>query len=142
MKIKKQTLAEVVRAKREARGYTQTDLAEKTGISLRSIQRIEKAEVLPRPFTIKSLATALDFSDLEIRNGDSEDKKSGSTKKAKKIILSAVSPLIIFLLAFAFLIQSSEFPESNFEAALFWAAVVFTIGLVQWVIWARNNNLV
>ncbi|WP_324719606.1 helix-turn-helix domain-containing protein [Salinimicrobium sp. HB62] len=140
MKIERQKLAAVVREKRESHGYTQTDLSERTGISLRSIQRIEKAEVLPRPFTIKALASVLDFSVLEIKSEDPEGKDSGSVKKVKKIIVSAVSPLIIFLLAFAFLVQSPEFPESTFEAALFWAAVVFIIGLVQWVIWVSKGQ--
>ena len=139
MRIEKQTLAKVIREKRKTRGYTQTDLAEKTGISLRSIQRIEKAEVLPRPFTIKALASALDFDADEIRNEAPQEKDLSGAKKAGKIILSTASTLIMFLLAFAFLAQSAKFPENSFEAALFWAAVVFFIGFVQWVIWVRKG---
>ena len=61
MKIEKQRLAVVIRERRTAAGYTQTELAEKTRLSLRSIQRIEKGEVLPRPFTIKALGGKMEL---------------------------------------------------------------------------------
>lgn len=144
MKVEKQRLAEVIRERRTAAGYTQTDLAEKTRISLRSIQRIEKGEVLPRPFTLKALATVLKFSEQDLTPSQTEIKSSAKSMRAKKIILAAVSPPVLLLLAFAFLAQSPTFPESSFELALFWVAVIFLIGLLQWFIWTgiflKTNN--
>ncbi len=137
MKIEKQKLAEVIRDQRKAEGYSQTELAEKTGISLRSIQRIEKAEVLPRPFTIRALEKVLGFTDQDLVSEQSDIKTSSNPARAKKIILAVASPLILLLLAFAFLAQSPNFPESNFELALFFAAVIFLIALIQWLIWTK-----
>ncbi len=135
MRIEKHRLAEVIRNRRTAAGFTQTELSEKTGISLRSVQRIEKGEVLPRAFTIKALATVLNFSDQDLVPVPSEDQPSSKYMRAKKIILSAGIPPILILLAFAFLAQSPTFPETSFELVLFWAAVIFLIGLLQWFIW-------
>jgi transcriptional regulator with XRE-family HTH domain len=136
MKIEKQRLAEVIRDRRIAEGYTQTELAENAGLSLRSIQRIEKAEVLPRAFTVKALATVLNFSEQDLRP---EDHLASGPNKAKKIILAAGSPPVVLLLALAFLAQSHGFPETAFELALFWAAVVLFIGLLQWMIWTKGS---
>lgn len=41
---------------------TQQELSEKTGVSLRTIQRIEKGEVIPRTFTVKQIEKALNLS--------------------------------------------------------------------------------
>lgn len=139
MKIEKQKLAEVIRTQRAAKGYTQNDLAEKTGISLRSIQRIEKGEVLPRPFTIKALASVLQFSNQDLK--PAEDKVPSSNHlRSKKIILSAGIPPVLLLLALAFVVQSPTFPETTFELILFWAAVIFFIGIFQWVLWTRKKE--
>lgn len=45
---------------REKKNLTQQELSELSGISLRTIQRIEKGEVVPRPFTIRKLQEVLD----------------------------------------------------------------------------------
>ncbi|WP_224483413.1 helix-turn-helix domain-containing protein [Robertkochia aurantiaca] len=136
MKIDKEKLAETIKDRREKIGYTQTELSNETGISLRSIQRIEKGEVLPRPFTIRALQETLNFSDNDLRK-KTQQPEVKPANQAKKIILSAASVPIFLLLAFAFLIQSSGFPETAFEGSLFWAAVVFFIALLQWFIWRK-----
>ena len=45
---------------RLAKGMTQGDLAEKCNLSLRTIQRIESAEVTPRSYTVKLIFSHLD----------------------------------------------------------------------------------
>lgn len=142
MKIEKQKLAEVIKKRRAAEGYTQTELAEKTQISLRSIQRIEKGEVLPRSFTVKQLARVLGFSHKDIVSTDARDKSSQDAGKAKKIILAAGIPPVFLLLAFAFLAQSATFPETSFERSLFWAAIISILAAFQWFLWVgRKRNL-
>ena len=49
-----------VQVLREEGGMTQSELAERSGISLRTIQRIEAGSV-PKGFTLQSLATALNI---------------------------------------------------------------------------------
>lgn len=46
---------------RHAKGLTQGELAEKCNLSLRTIQRIETAEVTPRSYTVKLIFSCLDY---------------------------------------------------------------------------------
>lgn len=48
-----------IAALRAAKGMTQEDLANATGISLRTVQRIEQGQVKPRPYSLKKIAEAL-----------------------------------------------------------------------------------
>lgn len=51
--------------KRKHRGLTQEELADLTGLTVRTIQRIENGEGNPRPYTLKKVAAALD---IEVTN--------------------------------------------------------------------------
>ena len=135
MKSKKEELASLVKSRRKEKGYTQSKLAELTGLSLRSIQRIEKAEVYPRDYTLKVIMEILEIpiNSLDIEN----DKSRGFL--GNKIILSIASGLLILFLSLAFISQSRSFPETHFEAYLFWSAVVVVITIVQWIIWNKSH---
>lgn len=52
---------------RESQNLTQEELAEKSGLSVRTIQRIE-AGTEPKGYTLKTLATSLDISEKELLN--------------------------------------------------------------------------
>src|SRR5690606_37580886 len=108
-----QNLAQSIKESRIKKRYTQRDLAEISGISLRSIQRIENAEVLPRSHTLRVLADHLDFS-LEPQPS-SRDIVRGQLNNAQKIILSFSVAMLLFLLAGAYIFQSTRFPETEFE---------------------------
>ncbi|WP_326983023.1 helix-turn-helix domain-containing protein [Chryseobacterium sp. MYb264] len=75
---------------RESKNLTQTELAEKAEISLRTVQRIEAGNI-PKGYTLKALANAL--------NTDSENlsvkEKIIDLSRAKLINLSALAGLII-----------------------------------------------
>lgn len=120
----KKMLATLVKESRLAKGYTQKDLAERTHISTRSIQRIENGDLTPRLFTIKTLSEALGFSMEEV--GLLEKSDTGGTSTAQRVILSVGIVLIIVCLAWAFIAQSSRFPETHFEGFLF-ASIVIAI---------------
>jgi transcriptional regulator with XRE-family HTH domain len=47
-------------ALRKSKGLSQEALAEEAGVSLRTIQRIEQGDTVPRGYTLQALATALD----------------------------------------------------------------------------------
>ncbi|UYZ60360.1 helix-turn-helix domain-containing protein [Hymenobacter latericus] len=47
---------------RKRKGYSQELLAEHSGVSLRTIQRVEQGETVPRGHTLQALATALGVS--------------------------------------------------------------------------------
>jgi transcriptional regulator with XRE-family HTH domain len=55
------TLAEQVKAARKDRNWTQSDLAIRCGVTLRTIQRIEKGEVTPSAYTVGKLVELLDL---------------------------------------------------------------------------------
>jgi transcriptional regulator with XRE-family HTH domain len=60
---------ERVKALRTGQNYSQKELSEKTGLTLRTIQRIENNEVKPSLYSLKVLGEALesDFSSTELR---------------------------------------------------------------------------
>lgn len=60
------SLADRVKELRKRIGISQENLAEKSGLSLRTIQRIENNETMPRGDTLKRLAIALDTSPDEL----------------------------------------------------------------------------
>lgn len=74
---------------RESKGLSQEELCEDSGISLRTIQRIENGESVPRGSTLKTIASSLNVSpDLLINSSQGEKdidqpslKESQSTKK-------------------------------------------------------------
>ncbi|WP_210463105.1 helix-turn-helix domain-containing protein [Rufibacter roseolus] len=55
------TLAHKIVGERKRKGLSQEELAELSQISLRTIQRIEREESIPRGYTLKALAQALDI---------------------------------------------------------------------------------
>lgn len=61
-------LNEQVVASRKALGYTQEQLAALANVTVRTIQRIESGESVPRSFTLKAIATALNIP-FELLNG-------------------------------------------------------------------------
>ncbi len=77
-----------VRFYREKNNLTQTELAEKSGVSLRTIQRIENGNSL-KGFTLESLANALEVEPENLFDGKID------IEKIKIINISALSFLII-----------------------------------------------
>jgi transcriptional regulator with XRE-family HTH domain len=61
-----QTLAEAVLTRRCDLGLTQTELAKKAGIALRTVQNIEAGK-RPQPIIFAAVARALDMSSAELR---------------------------------------------------------------------------
>jgi len=53
------SLAALITYERKSKGFTQEELADLAGVTLRTIQRIEKGDTLPRGYTLQALAKAL-----------------------------------------------------------------------------------
>ena len=81
----------LVRQLREEKNLTQYELAEKSGLSLRTIQRIEAGNI-PKGYTLKTLAKSLETTPEKLFI---EEEKTINTDRAKLINLSALSGLII-----------------------------------------------
>ncbi|MEM7110023.1 MAG: helix-turn-helix transcriptional regulator [Bacteroidota bacterium] len=77
MKTENQFIAEKIVHHRKLKGVTQEDLAAACNLNVRTIQRIEAAEVDPRLYTLKTIAEALDVS-MESFIPPPEEKDRGS----------------------------------------------------------------
>lgn len=80
-----------VKILREQKNLTQTELAEKSGLSLRTIQRIESGQSL-KGFTLKAIAQTLE---IEPENLFSKEEENIQIDRAKLINFSALAGLII-----------------------------------------------
>lgn len=84
---------------RKNKGFSQEMLAENSGVSLRTIQRIENSSSKPRPYTLKVIADALnmDIADLvEVQNVSSKSiTENNSLGKVNLMNSSALLGLII-----------------------------------------------
>jgi len=61
---------------RKAKGLTQDELVQKCGLSVRTLQRIEAGEVMPRSYTLKIIFAELDYSVFD--SSDIENDKSNN----------------------------------------------------------------
>jgi transcriptional regulator with XRE-family HTH domain len=117
--LTREQTAMLVREGRLKKALTQKELSGLAGISLRSLQRIENAEVLPRFYTWRRLAEHIDL-DLTLEYQSSPVSESVPVIPIKgnlprKWILS-ISSLVVIVLSFsAYVIQSPTFPETLFE---------------------------
>jgi transcriptional regulator with XRE-family HTH domain len=157
----RQQLAKLIRDARAAKGYTQQELSDLAGISLRSVQRIENGEVEPRAYTLNILverlgiprphpapgpaASALAPGNAPTANGhlftptpspqDNALVPQKASRKARRLILTIGSGLIIFLATAAFVAQSPRFPETDFERLLLSLGAISVYMVVLVRIW-------
>ena len=77
-----------IAAERKRKGLTQEQLADRSNITVRTIQRIETGQTVPRSYTLQTIAAVLDipFSEL-IQN----DEETGSAANSTNILTEADS---------------------------------------------------
>jgi len=68
MKMKQPELGKKIADLRKAKGYTQEELVEKCNLSVRTLQRIESGEVVPRTHTIRVIFAALEYKVYDTSN--------------------------------------------------------------------------
>lgn len=93
-----QSIARNLVYQRKLKGYTQEELSEKTQVTIRTIQRIEKGDVTPHLQTVKLLAIALDVevNDLLMLENPKEE-----TIQKKWLILLHSTPFLGFIIPLA-----------------------------------------
>ena len=88
----------LIRELRIKKGMTQEELADKTEVSSRTIQRIENGEVDPRAYTLQMIAKALEVDyNLFVGNGPDEEneiQQVNSNNWLGLLHLSGIIPLI------------------------------------------------
>jgi len=78
---------------RKEKAWSQEDLAERSGLSVRTIQRIEKNGSKPRPFTVQTLASALE---VDVTTLLSKEKNRGQAPAIDFSILRQIN-LAVFV---------------------------------------------
>lgn len=93
------TIGQYIKERRTQKGMTQEELAVKTDISIRTIQRIEKDEVDPRSFTLQTIASVLEvaYDDLINANKPAVKEKYSSNDSIWIAILHFTSLLLLIL---------------------------------------------
>ena len=97
--MKQPQLGEKIAELRLAKGLTQTELAEKCNLSLRTIQRIESTEVTPRSYTLKLIFEMLDFDGFGSSDKNSSLKPENSNTSRKNVVRTTLLLLIISIVS-------------------------------------------
>ena len=139
-KLNTQQIGSLIKQSRIKKGYTQQQVADMTQLSLRSVQRIEKGEVMPRQYSLDVLSNQLEFTPIIIADKliTTESQNSITNQplsKARRLILTFGLAILLILLTGAFISQSRGFPETHFEAFLLWAGVAIAYLVFVWKIW-------
>jgi transcriptional regulator with XRE-family HTH domain len=147
-KTQREMTATWLREGRVSRGLTQKELSEQSRISVRSIQRIENGELIPRSHTIKTLAETLGLSFEEFLSAarkqeivirENEDTEVTATvSKAQRVILSVGVCLMILFLASAYAIQADPFPETTFELIVYSSLVIGIMTAALFFLWRKK----
>ncbi len=74
-------LSRKIVAARKKKGFTQEQLADLTNITVRTIQRIESGESIPRSYTLKAIASTLDIPFDTLITTEPEPAKETDTAK-------------------------------------------------------------
>lgn len=95
--MKSTQFAERLTYQRKLKGFSQEQLADRTKVTVRTIQRIEKGEVTPHLRTVKLLAAALEVDVDDLLQLDDPREENIQTKW---LLLMHSSPFIGFLMPF------------------------------------------
>jgi len=122
------------------KGLTQEELADKTGLSVRTIQRIESGEVDPRTYTLNALADALGV-DLEAFTSQKiNTPKSFAQDEYSWLILMHFSGIFILILPplLVWMFKKNELAEyeqhfkdvMNFQISIFIYLMISVVLLI------------
>lgn len=83
----------IIKSIREEKGYTQNDLASKTGLSLRTIQRLESSNKVPKGYSLTTLAEefGMDATALQSKFVQVQRSKESEITTLKVINFSVLS---------------------------------------------------
>ena len=125
-------LAQRIKVLRNRKGLSQEELAEKTGLSLRTIQRIENGETEPRGDSLKRLAAAFDVSPDEIADWTIQEDKGFLAELNLSALSFIVFPLLGILVPLIIWISKKDKIKNGNEIAkevlnfeITWAMIVF-----------------
>ena len=111
-------LGDKIKNARSENGITQKELAEKTGLTERTIQRIENHEVEPSVYSLNKISEILSF--------DFQTEKMRIVKRRNQIIYTV---MIVWTIALAFNLFFTEFSFDNrwWEIVIWFMTLVFVV---------------
>ena len=111
-------LGDKIKSARTKKGITQKELAEKTGLTVRTIQRIENHEVEPSVYSLNKISEILSF--------DFQTEKMRIVKRRNQIIYTV---MIVWTIALAFNLFFTEFSFDNrwWEIVIWFMTLVFVV---------------
>jgi len=136
---------QLIKELRIKKGLTQEELAEKTELSARTIQRIENGEVDPRAYTLQMIAKALDVDySVFVENESDEDQeiqKANDNNWLGLLHLSGLFPLI-FPTVLIWNLKKDEIKgmSDHYRAVISFQLTVWIIILGGlWIYWKTNQ---
>jgi transcriptional regulator with XRE-family HTH domain len=101
--MKQPELGHKIQNWRKAKGLTQEELVEKCNLNVRTLQRIEAGEVLPRSYTVKSILEVLevDFSELSLKEEQKSQLSILLENKRSFLKWGAILGIVYLFLSFA-----------------------------------------
>ncbi|WP_456866837.1 DUF4870 domain-containing protein [Galbibacter sp. BG1] len=126
-------LSKKVKELRVLKGMTQELLAEESGLSLRTIQRIEKGETTPRGDSLKRLAIALNTTPDEIIDWKIQEDKGFLTLMTLSTfgflffpLLGIIIPLIFWVFKKDKVKNVNELGKSILNFEITWSIILFS----------------
>lgn len=103
---------------RKLKGFSQEKLAEEAGINIRTLQRLEKGDVKPQPYTLGQLAASLGVTIEDLCISASTDSPITESKKELSLLhfialLGCVFPLGNIIAPFLFWIYKNDGSENR-----------------------------
>jgi transcriptional regulator with XRE-family HTH domain len=90
-------VASLLQQLRKTHGYTQSDLADKLGVSFQAVSKWERGENLPDAYTLLAIADIYHVTVDEILRGKLIDKHFADKVKHRKMILFLVGLMILVI---------------------------------------------
>ena len=134
--MKQPALGKKITELRKQKGLTQEELVEKCKINVRTIQRIEAGETMPRSFTIKTILEALD-ADFNIDNFTDETEITNEDRKV--LNLAWVFGFVYFVFGFIETIADLyTYTDSEFKIGAIPYTIIKIISSITFVLFFRG----
>jgi transcriptional regulator with XRE-family HTH domain len=121
---------------RKSKGVSQEVLAEQSGVSLRTIQRVEQGDTVPRGYTLQALAAALEVP-LEAFREEPELLTVPALPVAAAV---APEPLVAAAPASSGLRSDPQFLQLLNLSALSFLVFPLLNLVVPWVLWRKHSH--
>jgi transcriptional regulator with XRE-family HTH domain len=130
--MKNKELAKRIKELRTRKGFSQEELSEKSGLSLRTIQRIENGETEPRGDSLRRLSVAFDVNPDELIDWTMlEDRGFLTSLNLSALsfmvfpVLGIIVPLIIWISRKDKIRDANEFAKEILNFQITWNMVFF-----------------